>query len=125
MNYLFFILMAALGSCASQKKQKAATEPTSAECPLFISFYSKGAGIDYEIAQKLDLKLEELQAKSKLTYEKTGWGREGEIDFCIRYNDNLKKSEHNDLENQIKSIISSSKLYHWEINSANKHKRKD
>ncbi|HLG33768.1 MAG TPA: hypothetical protein VI757_02725 [Bacteroidia bacterium] len=94
---LVLVTLIIISGCHCEKKP-AATIP--AEAPktqtvqsdeiqslnnLLVSFYSKGSGINREAAGKFDNFLMEYIRKTntKITYKKTGWGREGELDYCI------------------------------------------
>lgn len=52
---------------------------------LVVSFYSTGSGINREAESKFEKFLTEYIRKTntKITYKKFGWGREGEVDYCI------------------------------------------
>lgn len=49
---------------------------------LLVSFISKGEGIDYKTSEVFEKFLAEY--RPAVTYEKVHWGREGEIDYCLK-----------------------------------------
>jgi hypothetical protein len=50
---------------------------------LIVSFFSKGEGVNHH-AKSL---LEEFLQKQTIKYDRTRWGREGEVDFCFFLNE--------------------------------------
>lgn len=58
-----------------------------------VSFISKGAGTDFKIRQKYDAFVTDFETinKVKIVINKAAWGREGEMDYCIEFNDITKE----------------------------------
>ena len=93
---LFLLVLIIEAGCHCEKKS-AVTKPVgenniqavsdAAPSPsnLVVSFFSKGNGINREAAGNLEKFLTEYIRKTNttVTYKKTGWGREGETDYCI------------------------------------------
>lgn len=61
---------------------------------LYLSFISKGAGIDGSAKEKVDAIIHQFELDNKLTIDKEviKWGREGEKDYCFQL-DNLSKKK--------------------------------
>src|SRR6185295_6244385 len=94
---ILLVTLAIIAGCHCEKKT---TETRPAEAPkaqtalndeaealnnLVVSFYSKGGGINREVAGKLEDFIIRYSQKTntKIPYKKVGWGKEGEVDFCI------------------------------------------
>ncbi|NUM50446.1 MAG: hypothetical protein HUU48_04955 [Flavobacteriales bacterium] len=93
--------------------------------PLFVSFYSIGEGINTEALEKFESFLSDFLKRNKLDNfgeEKIYWGREGEVDYCIRFT-NVSQSICTDFINQAKILMS--KYQHVTIKEKNEcvHKR--
>ena len=86
---------------------------------LVVSFYSPGNGIDQRA------KSEYIKFLSSnypaLAYEKTSWGREGEIDFCFLL-DELTEIQKSQFIKKSKELLSNSKKIHIYENKACTHK---
>lgn len=116
LTVIFSILI--LNACQSNKSKATKINQTATTqsqpnnlSDIVISFYSKGAGIDYEIANELDALLGG-KPNNQIAYSKKGWGREGETDFCIQINKSVSKKEKQQIIDQIKQIANKSKLVH-------------
>ena len=70
---------------ADEKKVQEVSDAGQSLNNLVVSFFSKGNGINREAAGNLEKFLTEYIRKTNttVTYKKTGWGREGETDYCI------------------------------------------
>ena len=53
---------------------------------LKVSFFSIGSGIDGKVRQEYERYINEFQTTNNVTivFDKTSWGKEGEIDYCIK-----------------------------------------
>lgn len=53
---------------------------------VVISFHSRGSGINSAAREKLDEFVENYEAETgvKLAQDNVHWGREGEVDYCLR-----------------------------------------
>jgi hypothetical protein len=109
--YLFLLLSIALSSynCSGSKKSSTNNNPVKTENAenksntqsqsgkkifrFTVSFISKGAGTDYQIRQKYDAFVSDFETKNKvkIAISKAAWGREGEMDYCIDFNDLSKE----------------------------------
>lgn len=76
---------------------------------LVISFYSKGEGIDSKV-NEVFIKFLDSNSK-KIAYEPTHWGREGEIDYCLKLSE-LSPSEQNEFVKKAKDLLAKSSLIH-------------
>ena len=81
LNLALFLSLMGLSSFAHGQTQ--ASEQTSR---LVVSFYSICCGIDHKAKEKLDEFIKRYEkAKGKpLTKAAVRWGREGEIDYCLK-----------------------------------------
>lgn len=84
-----------------------------------VSFYSRGEGIDATIKDEF-VKFLDSYAKN-ITYQSTHWGREGEIDYCIKINE-LSPSEQDSFVKKSKEILNKSALVHINKNMKCVHK---
>ena len=70
-------------------------------------FYSIGEGIDFNMSNAFEDSIGSYSLKigKPIDYKKTPWGREGEIDFCLKLNE-LTPSEQkvfiSEIRNQLK-----------------------
>src|SRR4051812_8836682 len=53
---------------------------------LLVNFYSIGSGTENELMRKMEDFIGDytLKIKKNIDFEKYGWGREGETDYCFR-----------------------------------------
>lgn len=75
---------------------------------LVISFFSRGQGIDYKNRVKLDSLLEK-EYPNKIEIEKISWGREGEVDYCLKLNQLLIAEQEKFIIN-VKTLLKESPL---------------
>ncbi len=101
--------------CNAQRNQ---TKPQTVETPtnqnpkikkltfrLIVSFTSHASGIDFE---KYDAIIKYIQSHPKKPkYKLYGWGREGEVDICMKLKE-LKKSERKAFIEEIKKLAQGS-----------------
>ncbi len=87
--------------------------------PLVVSFYSKGEGIDNKVNEAFVKFL--ASYTKKIVYEPTHWGREGEIDYCLKLS-KLPPAEHADFIKKAKDLLSKSALVHVNENAKCVHK---
>ncbi len=73
---------------------------------LNVSFYSPGSGINYKAAQKLDGFVTQYQTDNPgaITMYKTAWGREGEVDYCFKFNQGFE-SKGDSFVKQVKDLL--------------------
>jgi len=93
-------------------------------CSMLVSFYSRGAGTDFNTVTAFDRYVTDygVTGKKSPRVERIPWGREGEIDYCIRWHE-LNSSEIKAFEEGAKQIVEKSELVHISYNAACKHKR--
>lgn len=78
---------------------------------LTISFYSIGTGIDSEHHDKFVEFLNNF--KPVLLYDKAGWGREGEVDYCFFLRE-LKPKEQETFVADVKKLLEKCERFHLE-----------
>jgi len=76
---------------------------------LVVQFYSKGEGIDNK-ANEAFVKFLDSNSK-KIAYEPTHWGREGEIDYCLKLSE-LSPLEQDEFVKKAKDLLVKSSLVH-------------
>jgi hypothetical protein len=96
------------------------TNTNSDRYSLVVSFFSRGQGKDRETLGKFTELLETF--KNKILVEEFTWGREGEIDFCIR-TEKMRPAQRKEFINQVKIIIENSDLVNIEEDASCRHKR--
>ncbi len=91
---------------------------------LVVSFYSIGGGIDLDAARKFDAWIEGYKTPSgqAIVYEKIGWGREGEIDYCIQL-DSMNQKDAEEFVGRAKGEVGTCKLMHFTVNGTCKKRR--
>lgn len=116
-------LLAAGTSCKS-KKNAAGTKLEAGKYHLLVSFYSPGDGIDAAAQAKYDEAIAQFEKdnKVKVTLDKAPWGREGEVDYCIRL-DGFKASQQKSFIDMSKQLLSSSTKVNISENCDCKHKK--
>ena len=87
---------------------------------MVVAFFSPGDGIDIKTASEFDAY---LKGYTSVTFNKVGWGREGETDFCIRL-DMLTGSELPEFKKGAEEILSKSQKVQFQYNAPCKHYRK-
>ncbi len=133
---LFTILM---GSCKNHKDITSASDDNpkstaennmvqlsdTSNYSLLVSFFSIGSGIDFEVAKEYDqfIKKFESENQGKLLVERIPWGREGELDYCIRF-EGLSPVNQKALLDKTKEITSKSKWVNTSTDTTCKRKRK-
>ena len=89
----------------SEKEYKASVLQENKTENLIISFFSYGSGID---RKKKDAFVNYIAINyPDIQYESVKWGKEGEIDFCIKKH-SLNQQEIIEIEKYIEQLISSS-----------------
>ncbi|MEZ5173384.1 MAG: hypothetical protein R2850_07710 [Bacteroidia bacterium] len=91
---------------------------------LLVSFYSIGSGIDHKVAKEYDnfIKSFEAEHTDEILVERIHWGREGELDFCMRFT-GLKPADQKILLDRTNEIISKSKWVNHSTDTPCKRKR--
>ncbi len=75
---------------------------------LLISFFSIGSGIDYERKKEMDRYFGQLESeKVDFLIEKVGWGREGEVDYCVDLS-KVKETEQKKIIEKVREIAKKS-----------------
>ena len=86
---------------------------------LVVSFYSICCGIDHKAKENLDnfIKGYEKAKRKKLTKAAVSWGREGEVDYCMKLAE-LSRREQKRFIAKVRLLLKSSKLVHINENAA-------
>ena len=110
---LFLSLMGLSGFAHGQTQAK---EQTSR---LVVSFYSICCGIDHKAQEDLDkfIKRYEKAKGKQLTKAAVHWGKEGEIDYCLKLSE-LSLREQKRFIAQVRLLLKKSKLVHINENVA-------
>lgn len=84
----------------NNKNTESVTLTDSSIYSLVASFYSRGEGIDFKVANEYKTFLLNYKTSNELALEHDiiSWGREGETDFCIRFNNLSEKDKRLFLE---------------------------
>jgi len=86
---------------------------------LVIGFFSIGEGIDTKVHEVYKNFL--TTYKKPIAFEPTKWGREGEIDYCLKLNE-LTPVEQEEFVKKSKDLLIKSKLVHVNENAKCVHK---
>ena len=91
---------------------------------LVVSFYSTGSGSDSKSIDMFENFLADysVQHNLRLAFDKTPWGREGEVDYCVRL-DNLNFEAQKNFVLQTREILFQTQLVYITENAACRHKR--
>lgn len=86
---------------------------------LVVSFYSICCGIDHQAQENLDnfIKRYEKTKRKQLTKAEVHWGKEGEIDYCLKLSE-LSPKEQKRFIAQVRALLKKSKLVHINENAA-------
>ena len=92
---------------------------------MIVSFYSIGSGIDIAVAKEFDYLVKDFQEQygDEFISEKVGWGREGEVDFCIQL-DKLKSTVRESFKNRADTILKKAIRVHVSENAPCLHRRR-
>ena len=114
LNIALFLSLMTLPGFANGQTQT--TAPTQR---LVVSFYSICCGIDQRAKENLDafLKGYEKAKKKKLAKAEAHWGREGEIDYCMKLSE-ISRREQKKFISKVRLLLKSSKLVHINENAA-------
>jgi hypothetical protein len=115
------IILTLTGLTVFAKSQTQVREQTSR---LVVSFYSICCGIDHQAQEKLDKFINNYEkAKGKqLTRSAVRWGKEGEIDYCLKLSE-LSPREQKKFISKVRSLLKRSKLVHINENVACQSRR--
>jgi len=95
------------------------TPPAEDTYRLVVEFFSIGQGIDLKTQEEFE-KLLSSNSK-KIAYEPTHWGREGEVDYCLKLSE-LSTLDQADFVKKAKETLINSKLVHINENAKCVHK---
>ena len=92
---------------------------------FFVSFYSIGAGAEYDFIIKFEDSVGKYAGKigKNIDYEKSGWGREGETDFCLRLNE-LTLSQQAEFIKETRELLKTAKWVHVNENEPCRHRKR-
>jgi hypothetical protein len=91
---------------------------------LVLSFYSIGEGTDGAAIDNFNHFISNFQNSQPniISVEETPWGREGEIDYCIKFSANNPDFQK-DFVATVKSLLTDCQLVHINENTICRHKR--
>ena len=93
------LLIASFLYCSSgftaQAQNKIQAADTAYKYRVVISFFSFASGIDRAAKKSIDSLIDEYSIKRNITLEReeTRWGREGEIDYCMKLKELTTKEQ--------------------------------
>lgn len=92
---------------------------------MVVSFFSIGSGIDRPVALAFNELVRTYQENygTQFTAEKVGWGREGEVDYCIQL-DKMKKADAEEFKKKASEILKKSEHVHTSENAPCLRRRK-
>ncbi len=92
---------------------------------LKVNFYSIGSGTENEMMLQLEDFVGTFSAEKKLNvdYEKSGWGKEGETDYCFRLKE-LDDSQQKEFIIKTKDLLKGAKWVHVYENEPCTHIKK-
>jgi len=90
---------------------------------FIVSFYSIGSGIDRAAFIKFTTYLDSYKKdhNKAILAEETPWGREGEVDYCMKLTE-LNTSEQTNFIENVKSLLADAKWVHFFENMPCRHK---
>ncbi len=114
-----------LAAVVEQQKSKQEIRGDSGNFSMIVSFYSIGSGIDIAVAKEFDYLVKDFQEQygDEFISEKVGWGREGEVDFCIQL-DKLKSTVRESFKNRADTILKKAIRVHVSENAPCLHRRR-
>jgi hypothetical protein len=105
LSITLFILLFSCKTIISQQPTNSAQKHD-----LIVSFFSVAYGIDHKAKAALDIIITEDTTKGKIIIvEKTSWGREGEVDYCIDLQ-NYRNIDKKEFINRVKVALQPSTL---------------
>ena len=114
LNLALFLSLMGLASLAHGQ-----TQTSEQTARLVVSFYSICCGIDHKAQENLDKFINRYEkARGKqLTKAAVRWGREGEIDYCLKLSE-LSRREQKRFIAKVRLLLKRSKLVHINENVA-------
>jgi hypothetical protein len=90
-----------------------------------VSFISIGSGTDHKAKQQFSQFIQQFNEKNnvKINAETTNWGREGEIDYCLKLNE-LNEQQQIQFISETEDLLKDSSLVRYYENSICRHKKK-
>ena len=129
-NLIYFIAIIIVIACnstskiAENKLQQKTILPDSIY-RFTVSFISIGSGTDSEARQQFSRFIQQFNKENNITIntEITNWGREGEMDYCLKLNE-LNKQQQDRFIAETKKILKNSTLVRYNENSICEYKEK-
>jgi hypothetical protein len=90
------------------------TATKSRLCRLVLSFYSIGEGPDMDAYRKMQVYIDDYQQQHHVSIntERHPWGREGEMNICVRLNQ-LTEQDQRTFIDSLKMSLSSARWIHY------------
>jgi hypothetical protein len=116
-----FISVAGLVSCKGSKSASQTGSLVAADnYRLVIAFISKGSGTDAKAKDAITKFINEHAKKP--AFESHNWGREGEIDYCLKLSELSTKEQKTFIE-ELKKLAGNSDLVQFSENAPCVHKK--
>ncbi|MEX1188050.1 MAG: hypothetical protein WED33_02260 [Bacteroidia bacterium] len=92
---------------------------------VIVSFFSIGSGVDFTVAREFEAYVKGFETENSdyISVERVPWGREGEVDYCIMFN-NLNKEKARAFVSKCREITSKTEWVHMNLDSECKRRRK-
>lgn len=119
-TFLIITLLFSFFTCKSKSAATNINSVTAENYRIVIAFISKGAGIDYKSLEAVTKLIADQTKKTQV--ETFRWGREGELDLCLKLLE-LSTKEQKNLILEIKNIVGNADLVRISENSPCVHKK--
>src|SRR5262245_42299460 len=102
-----------LADSSGSSYRKEGESPYEERFRLVVSLICQGAGADAKALEQVKSYLYSYESWSgkKIEYEKTPWGKEGEVDYCMKLA-NLDAQAQKDFVTQVREVMLMSQLVH-------------
>ena len=101
-------------------KRTESTAQNAGSYRLIVSFISKASGVDRKLHEKFKALLESYTPR--VNPEVTPWGREGEVDYCLKLNE-LNANQQKDFVQKVRQAIGNTDMVYITENAGCVHKR--
>lgn len=125
---IYLLIIVVFVACHSTKNVSDTSKNTTTTENIYrfsVSFISIGAGVDLKAIPDYDQYISQYEKKNnlKLSFEKSDWGLEGEVDYCFKLSELDKKKQELFIQ-ESKEILKNSELVRYKENTTCQQKRK-